>query len=204
MPTLITITSVPQETVADNQLQVIARWKDSDKRTISKENRQRAVILPKDIWGADLGSIDNKAVRAFMHDAVEDLARSYLQHVVEESNWQRTQVPQEHFQLSNLLSWQAEQAVGRLTGEQIKAWIANSFTVKHVAEVKTPQVAKALGEAFVKLAGPNHGITKEKAETIIAKYWQNDDSDDNVGFRVFQRLDRISKKNNEDGLADID
>jgi hypothetical protein len=132
-----------------------------------------------------------------VHDAIADLAKDYLSTIVEESNWIRTQVPQESFTLASLLAWNAERAAlsGRLNGEEIKKWIAESVTINTIAFKHGAEIAKALGEQFVKLASPNHGLTPEKASKILANLWNAEDANSNTGLRVQLRLDAISKKN---------
>jgi hypothetical protein len=194
--TLVTISSVVADKLADNTLQVVARWKDTDKRPIAAANRVRAVVLPATIWTADLATIADNSLRLFVLDAVGDLAKDYLSTIVEDSNWMRTQVPQESFTLAALLAWNSERAAlsGRLNGEEIKKWIAESVTIATVATKHGAEIAKALGEQFVKLASPNHGLTPEKAGKILANIWQADDANNNTGLRVQLRLDAISKK----------
>jgi hypothetical protein len=201
MTTLINITSVPADKLEATQLQVVARWKSTEKRTIPATNAVRAVTLPASIWQADtaLATVTDKSLALFVLDGVADLAKDYLSTIVEESNWQRTQVPQEHFTLSALLAWQSEQAAlsGRLNGEEIKKWLESSATVKSIATKHGEKIASALGEQFVKLASPNHGLTPEKASKILANIWDASDSDSTTGLRVQLRLTAISKKSAE-------
>lgn len=198
MANLINITSVPAEKINENQLQLIARWKDTDKRPISAANRQRAVILPANIWTEDasVSAMESKELRLFLLDAVEELARKYLSTIVEESNWQRTEVNADAFTLSNLLTWSAEQSAlsGRLNGEEIKQWLTSSVTIKTVSQKHGEQIAKALGEQFVKLASPNHGLTPEKAEKLLTNIWQTEDADSTTGLRVMMRIQAIRDK----------
>jgi hypothetical protein len=197
--TLINITSVAQESTNANEMQIVARWKDTDKRPISAANRIRAIVLPATIWKGDeaIQPIANQSLQLFVHDAIADLAKDYLSTIVEESNWIRTQVPQESFTLASLLAWNAERAAlsGRLNGEEIKKWIAESVTINTIAFKHGAEIAKALGEQFVKLASPNHGLTPEKASKILANLWNAEDANSNTGLRVQLRLDAISKKN---------
>lgn len=203
---LLTISSVVAETVAEGTQQIVARWKDSEKRTISKENRNRAIILPDNIWHEQLDAQPSKNLRLFVSDALTDLAREYLSKIVEDSNWMRTEVPQEDFTVSALLTWQEERAAlsGRLNSDTIKEWLTHSATVRTVQEKHGKEVSEAFGAQLVKLAGPNHGLTAEKAGKILANLWDVKDSDSNTGFRVQLRLEAISKKKEGDNLlADL-
>jgi hypothetical protein len=199
---LLTISSVPAEKLESNQLQIIARWKDSKEKTVSPNNRNRAVILPANIWSEDLemsvrGNEDaGKLLKLHVLDSLAELAKNYLSTICEESGMQRTQVPMEHFTLSALLQWQQEQAAisGRLNSEEIKNWLSESATIRKVTQLHGAEIGKALGEQFVKLAGPNHGLTPEKAAKILGNLWQIEDTDSTTGLRVQMRITSISRK----------
>lgn len=209
---LLNITSVPADKLATDQLQIVARWKDTDKRPISTANRVRAVILPATIWSGQLtvtalaGNNATAALRMHLLDSIEELAKSYLSTIVEESNWQRTQVPLQSFQLASLLAWQDERAAlsGRLNGDEIKAWVATSTTIATITEKHGAAIAKALGEQLVKLASPNHGLTAEKAGKILANIWNAQDADTNTGLRVQLRLTAIRDKAADVGANVLD
>lgn len=199
--TLISISSVPAETLKAEEMQIVATWKDTDKRPISAANRKRAIILPANLWAndPDVQPIGNKDLRLHVLDSIAELAKDYLATIVEESNWQRTEVPCEHFQLTALLQWQGERAAlsGRLNGDEIRKWISESATVRDVSTKHGEKIAAALGEQFVKLASPNHGLTPEKASKILDSLWNSDDADSTTGLRVQLRLTAISKKTAE-------
>lgn len=204
MANLINISSVAAEKVEANQLQIVARWKDSKEKTVSPNNRIRAIVLPANQWNeaitVEAGNDEtSKMLKLHIHDSIADLAKTYLATICEESNMQRTQVPIEQFTLSALLQWQAEQAAisGRLNGDEIKNWLSSSATIKHVSSVHGENIGKALGEQFVKLASPNHGLTPEKAAKLLSSLWQIEDTDSTTGLRVQMRLTAISKKNAE-------
>lgn len=207
MSTLINITSKPQETTKAEELQIVASWKDTDKRPISAANKKRAVILPANIWSATTANMEN-SFRVFVLDAIEELAKSYLSAIVEESNWMRTQVPLADFQLENLLAWQNQRAEssGRLSAEAIKAWAEQSATVTNAKTVHGDKVAAALVDTFAKLAGPNHGLAPDRATKILTKLWQAADSNDPTGVRVQLRMQGIidkASKLQEDVLGDV-
>lgn len=205
--TLINISSKPQETTQANELQIIATWKDTEKRPISAANKKRAVILPANIWTANVQPLENN-FRVFVLDALEELAKSYLSSIVEESNWMRTQVPQEDFQLETLLAWQNQRAEnsGRLNADAIKAWAEQSATVLNAKTVHGDKVATALVDTFAKLAGPNHGLAPDRATKILTKLWQAADNNDPTGVRVQLRMQGIidkAAKTQEDVLGDV-
>lgn len=208
MTNLLNISSVAAETIAADSMQLVCRWKDTDKRPISAANRVRAVVLPANIWGdATAAAGENKQFALFISDALTDLAKQYLSTIVEESNWQRTQVPAESFTLAALLNWQTEQAAisGRLNSDEIKQWLSSSATIAAVSAAHGAAIAKALGEQLAKLAGPNHGLTPEKAGKILANIWRAEDADSNTGLRVQLRLSAIRDKqqNQQDVLDSI-
>jgi len=208
MTNLITITSVPAEVVPEGKLQIVARWKTTEAVTVPAANKQRAVLIPADMWKADIAHEDNRSFQLFISDAVEELAKDYLTAIVRDSNWLRTEVNEDAFSLSSLLSWNAERAAlaGRLNSEQIKQWITKSATVAAVKVAHSDKVAEALAAQFVKLAGPNHGVTQEKATKILSALWKEEDADDNTGLRVYMKLKSISEKKaeaTEDLLASI-
>jgi hypothetical protein len=194
---LLNISSVPAETLKDGEQQIVARWKSTDKRTIPAANARRAVILPATIWTAAVKTTDaNKALELFMLDAVAELAKDYLSTICEESNWARTQVNEDAFSLSSLLTWQAEQAAisGRLNGAEIAEWVKQSATVKAVSTSHGDAIGKAIGDQFVKLASPNHGLTPAKADKLLSTLWQQSDADSTTGLRVMLRLQSIRDK----------
>lgn len=195
---LITISSVVASSVDADKLQVVARWKNTDKRPIAAANSARAIILPANIWkeDKDVKGIENPSLALFLADAVEELAVSYLRTVVEDSNWLRTEVPMEHFTLSSLLQWNSEQAAisGRLTGDTIKAWATDSITIRTVSQKHGKEIAAALTDQFIRLASPNHGLSPEKAEKLLTNIWQKDDADSTTGLRVQLRLQAIRDK----------
>ena len=207
MTTLINITSKPQETVGANEMQIVCTFKDTEKRPISAANKKRAVLLPANIWNDPTQNMQG-SFKVFVLDAIEELAKNYLAKIVEESNWLRTQVPQEDFQLENLLAWQNQRAEmsGRLDADAIKAWAEKSATVTNARTVHGDKVAAALVDTFAKLAGPNHGLAPDRATKILSKLWQAADSNDPVGVRVQLRMQGIIDKANktqEDVLGDV-
>ena len=207
MSTLINITSKPAETTKADELQIIATWKDTDKQPISAANKKRAIILPANIWSAQTANMEN-SFRVFVLDAIEELAKSYLSEIVKSSNWLRTQVPQEDFQLENLLAWQNQRAEmsARLDADTIKAWAEQSATVTNARTVHGDKVAAALIDTFSKLAGPNHGLAPDRATKILSKLWQAADNNDPTGVRVQLRMQGIIDKANktqEDVLGDV-
>lgn len=190
--TNITITSAAADSVATGTMQLIARWKSTENNPISAANRLRAVILPANIWTQELHTMSD-SLRLFVHDAIEDLARKYLSTICQESNWLRTEVNQDAFSLASLLKWNAEQAAlsGRLNGDEIKKWLTESVTIATVATKHGAKIAEALGNQFVKLASPNHGLTPEKADKLLSQVWATDDADSTTGLRVMLRLQSI-------------
>lgn len=203
---LLTISSTAQESVKETEMQIVATWKDTDKNPISKENRVRAVVLPATIWGNELKVAgENKMLRAFMFDSMEELAKDFLKSVVKDSNWMRREIPQESFTVSSLLTWKAEQDAlsGRLTSDAILQWALKSKTVAKLQETKGEKIAEKFRSLLAKLAGPAHGLTKEQAGDILSKLWQIDDSDDTVGFKVQMRLEGIRDKKEENSIDDI-
>lgn len=203
MSTLLNISSVIPETPKDS-IVITARWKETKDKPLSANNRNRSIILPSNIWSTEFqvnhaNGDTAKALRLVMLESITDLAKSYLSTICEESNMLRTQVPLEHFTLSSLLTWSAEQSAlsGRLNGDEIKAWVSQSVTVKEVATAHGEKIATALGEQFVKLASPNHGLTPEKADKILTNLWKPEDCDTTTGLRVQMRLTAISKKSEQ-------
>lgn len=199
---LINISSVVQESIKDDEMQIVARWKESKEKTISPANRVRAIVIPANLWNNEMQSElhkdenVNKQLRLFVLDGIADLAKQYLSSIVEESNWQRSSVNLDAFTLRALLQWQSDQAAisGRLNGEEIRKWIASSATVTAVSTSHGAAVAKALGEQFIKLASPNHGLTPEKAAKLLSSLWKVEDADSTTGLRVLLRLKAISEK----------
>jgi hypothetical protein len=53
---------------------------------------------------------------------------------------------------------------------------------------------------LVKLAGPNHGLTPEKAGKILDNLWQASDADHLTGLRVMLRLQAIREATSADDL----
>ena len=196
MSNLLQISSVAAESVKDDQLQIVARWKSTEKRTIPAANKERAVVIPSALWDNSIDSTMQPALKLFLLDAVMDLAKSYLSTIVEESNWMRTSVNEDAFSINSLLTWNSEQSAisGRLNGEEITKWLAQSVTIRTITEKHGKEIADALGKQFVKLASPNHGLTPEKANKLLTNLWQADDADSNTGLRIQVRLQAIRDK----------
>jgi len=205
--TLINISSKPAETVDATQLQIVCTFKDTEKRPISAANKKRAVILPANIWNDPTQNLQG-SFKVFVLDAIEELAKSYLATIVEESNWLRTQVPLEDFNLENLLAWQNQknETSARLDAATIKTWAEKSATVTNARTVHGDKVAAALVDTFAKLAGPNHGLAPDRATKILTKLWQAADNNDPTGVRVQLRMQGIidkASKLQEDVLGDV-
>ncbi len=207
MTNLINISSVVPDSAPANKLLVIARWKSSDKRIIAKENMARCIELPANIWG-DIPTVTHSNesttnhLKLLLADAIADIAKSYLATIVEDSNWMRTTVNDDAFTISSLLTWQADTAAvsGRLSGDTIKEWITRSATIAAVKATHGDAIATALGNQFVKLAGPNHGVTSEKAGKLLGSLWKVEDAEDATGLRVLLKLQGIRDK---DATADV-
>lgn len=197
MNNLLNIVTVAP-TAKDNERVIAATWKSTEKRTISPANKYRAVIVPDNIWhdGTSAAKTHSPALAVLVDDAIEGLAKEYLSSIVEQSNWMRTQVPADDFTLSALLKWSEERAAmsGRLNGDAIKAWAEKSVTVKNFSTANGADKGEKLVQAFVKLAGPNHGWTPERAAKMITTIFAADDADDNIGARVLLRLESIRDK----------
>jgi len=205
--TLINISSKPAETIGANELQIVCTFKDTEKRPISAANKKRAVILPANIWNDPTQNLQG-SFKVFVLDAIEELAKSYLATIVEESNWLRTQVPLEDFNLENLLAWQNQknETSARLDAATIKTWAEKSATVTNARTVHGDKVAAALVDTFAKLAGPNHGLAPDRATKILTKLWQAADNNDPTGVRVQLRMQGIidkASKLQEDVLGDV-
>lgn len=198
MPNLINIISVAPATITEGERIIACNWKSTDKRTISPANKYRAVIVPATIWsdGTNAARTHSNALAILVEDAIEGLAKDYLSSIVEQSNWMRTQVPQEDFTLASLLRWSEERAAmsGRLNGDAIKAWAEKSVTVKNFAATNGSDKGNKLVAAFTKLAGPNHGWTPEKAAKMLSTIFAAEDTSDTTGMRVMLRLESIRDK----------
>jgi hypothetical protein len=200
MTNLITISSTVPATVSKESLAVVARWKngknpDGTAKIVADANRVRSVILPATIWTADVES-DNKPLQLFILDAVAELAKDYLGKICDDSNMLRTQVNEDAFTLAKLLEWNGEQAAisGRLNGDTIKEWLAESVTIADVTAKHGKEISDALGAQFVKLASPNHGLNPTKAEKILTNVFNGKDADSTTGLRVMLRLQAIRDK----------
>jgi hypothetical protein len=196
--TLLNISSAVIAAAAPGKLLIEQRWKQTaDGQQLAPANRYRAIELPADIWMAPITAMGNgtasQQFQLFVHDAIADLAKSYLKSICEESNMARVQVPQESFALD---AWNAERAAisGRLNGDEIKAWLKQSATVASVATAHGDKVADAFGAQLVKLASPNHGLTADKADKLLTNLWQAADVDTTTGLRVYLKLQAIRDK----------
>lgn len=196
--TLISISSVPAATVNSDQMQIIASWKSTEKRTIPAANKNRAIILPLNIWstGEQIANVTDKNLRQFILEGIEELARKYLSLIVEDSNWLRSEVPLEDFSMTALLQWQVDQSAmaGRLNGEDIKKWLLTSATILAFKETYGEPAASSLGDTMVRLAGPNHKLTPDDAGEILTKLWKESDSDSLTGLKLQNRLTGIMNK----------
>jgi hypothetical protein len=196
---LISISTVATESDTD-KLQIIAMWKNTEKKTVSPANRIRAIQLPVDIWSdVNINHAEkNVADQLKLHilDSIAELAKDYLSTICEESQMLRKEVPQSDFSLASLLAWNSERAAmsGRLNGDEIKNWLTSSETIKSISSIHGEAIGKAMGEQFIKLASPVHGLTPEKATKILTNLWNPSDAESNTGLRIQLRLTAISKK----------
>jgi hypothetical protein len=207
MANLLNIVSVQPAAITAGMQLIEQTWKTTEKQIIPAANKYRAVELPADLWTTDdTISSARDSLKLFMLDAIYDLAKAYLKHIVEDSNWQRSQVDVDSFKLDALLAWNAERAAlaGRLNAEAITAWLAESVTVKAFTAKKGADVGKALGAQLVKLAGPNHGLTAERATQLLTNIWQAEDVGTMMGLRIYNRIQAIAnKKPDADVMAAI-
>jgi hypothetical protein len=159
-------------------------------------------VIPSDyILTAEVQAIAPK-YQALVLDAVLTIAAERLADFCQSSNMAATAVSAELFRVDALLTWNNERQTlqQRLTADEVKAWAPTSATVRAIAAQHGAPHSKAMEAQLVKLAGPNHGLTPEKAGKILDNLWQASDADHLTGLRVMLRLQAIREATSADDL----
>lgn len=191
-PLFISTTLAPAK--ADHVV-ISYNWRSTDKRVVPETQKHRSIAVPTaTLVSPEVLSVPLK-FRPMILAALEEIAASRLADFCMDSSMAATTISADLFTTDALLSWNADRIAlqQRLTTEEIKAWAPTSATVAFVKSLHGEPGAKAITETLIKLASPNHGLTKEMASKLLASLWQNSDSDSMTGLRVMLKLKSIAE-----------
>jgi hypothetical protein len=199
----ITIHTVKAEQTSGFVL-VQYNWRTTAQKVVPESQKHRSCLVPvENIVSQEVKEIPAK-FRAIVLSALETIASERLADFCQSSNMMAATISADLFNVDALLAWNNErqQLQQRLTADEVKAWAPTSATVlaisaKHGAAHGTAMVAQ-----LVKLAGPNHGLTPEKAGKILDNLWTASDADNLTGLRVMLRLQAIREATTADDMLD--
>lgn len=186
---------------------VFYNWRSTTNKVVPESQKHRSILLPETLLNTpEVAALPDK-FRAIIHDALTTIAGERLADYCANSNMLATTVSADIFAADSLLQWNADRKAlqARLTADELKAWAPTSVTVKAAAAIYGEEVGKALADQIIKLAGPNHGLTPERANNMLAKLWKADDVQSVTGLRVQMRLQSIADSSaaQADALAAI-
>lgn len=179
---------------AAGQLVVFYNWRSTTNKTVPDSQKHRSVLVPEQmILTAEVAALPEK-FRAIILDALTTIAGERLAEFCTNSNMMATTVSADLFAADSLLQWNADRKAlqQRLTADELKAWVATSATVASATQLYGADVGRAVADQLVKLAGPNHGMTPERATNFLAKLWKFEDVQSVTGLRVQMRIQAIA------------
>jgi len=199
----ITIHTVKAEQTSGFVL-VQYNWRTTAQKVVPESQKHRSCLVPvENLVTAEVREIPAK-YRAIVLKALEEIASERLADFCQSSNMMAATISADLFNVDALLAWNNErqQLQQRLTADEVKAWAPTSATVAAVTAKHGAEHGKAMGAQLVKLAGPNHGLTPEKAGKILDNLWSTSDADNLTGLRVMLRLQAIREATTADDMLD--
>ena len=179
-------------------------WRSSKDKLVPDSQKHRSILIPVSLLVTDEVRAVPVKFRGIVIGALEEIAADRLADFCQSSNMMATTISADLFQVDALLAWNAErqQLQQRLTADEVKAWAPTSATVAAVTAKHGAAHGSAMIAQLVKLAGPNHGLTPDKASKILANLWQAADADHITGLRVMLRLQGIRDATSSEELLD--
>lgn len=202
----VLIHTTPQPAPAAGLLLVSYNWRSTKERTVPESQKHRAcVITASYILTPEVQAVQ-PALRTLLVDAIETIAAARLADFCQASNMAATTVSADIFKLDALLAWNADRVAlqQRLTADEVREFCKTSATISSARVLYGDTVADALASQLAKLAGPNHGLTPEKAGNMLTRLWKEDDAASTTGLRIMLKLQSIHESSSAaDALADI-
>lgn len=199
------IHSVAPEVPADGSMVLVSyNWRTTTNRVVPDSQKHRSVLVPAAIlFDASVSSVPER-FRPMVQAALLEIASQRLADFCMDSSMVATTIGDSLLSTDSLLSWNAARIAlqQRLTAEEIKTWAPTSATVQAVRATYGKEPADAVITQLVKLAGPNHGLTPERAGKLLASLWQQSDADHIVGLRVLLRLQAIKDAPSAESVLD--
>jgi hypothetical protein len=199
----ITIHTVKAEQTSGFVL-VQYNWRTTAQKVVPDSQKHRSCLVPvENLVTQEVKEIPAK-FRAIVLKALEEIASERLADFCQSSNMMAATISADLFNVDALLAWNNErqQLQQRLTADEVKAWAPTSATVAAVTAKHGADHGKAMVAQLVKLAGPNHGLTPEKAGKILDNLWATSDADNLTGLRVMLRLQAIREATTADDMLD--
>lgn len=197
------IHSVAPQVPADAVL-VSYNWRSTEKRVVPDSQKHRSVLVPAAILFDSSVALVPERFRPMVQAALLEIASQRLADFCMDSSMAATTIGDALFATDALMLWNSERLAlqQRLTADEIKAWAPTSATVQAILALHGKPHADALCAQLVKLAGPNHGLTPERAANLLAKLWKQADADSLVGLRVLLRLQAIKDAPTAESVLD--
>jgi hypothetical protein len=205
MSSVLYIHSVSPEAPADgSQVLVSYNWRTTTNRVVPDSQKHRSVLVPAHVLFDQSVREISERFRPMIHAALLEIASQRLADFCMDSSMAATTIGEQLFSTDALMLWNSERQAlqQRLTADEIKAWLPASHTLAAVRTAHGAKVADALGAQLCKLAGPNHGLTPDRAGKLLATLWNAADAESMVGLRVMLRLQAIKDAPSAESVLD--
>lgn len=192
----------PQRT--NDTVLVSYNWRTTEKRVVPDSQKHRSVLVPSHVIYSQAVREIPERFREMIYSALLEIAAQRLADFCMNGNMAPTTIDASLFETDALMLWNSERIAlqQRLTAEEIKSWAPTSATVQAVLATYGKEHADAVVAQLVKLAGPNHGLTPERAGTLLTKLWKQSDAESLVGLRVLLRLQAIKDAPSAESVLD--
>lgn len=190
--------------IAEGLVLVSYNWRSTEKRIVPDSQKHRSVLVPATvIFDESVASVPAR-FRAMIQSALLEIAAARLADFCMDSSMAATTINASLLSTESLLRWNSDRLAlqQRLTADEIKSWAPTSATVLSVLAAHGKPAADALLVQLVKLAGPNHGLTPERAGKLLSALWKSEDADNLVGLRVLLRLQSIKEAPSAESVLD--
>ena len=190
--------------VKNGEILIAYNWRSTAAKVVPESQKHRSIVIAADyLVTQEVREIPAK-FRGMVLSALETIASERLADFCQAASMAATAVSAELFRVDALLAWNNERQLlqQRLTADEIKAWAPTSATVAAITANHGAAHGSAMVAQLVKLAGPNHGLTPEKAGKILDNLWAASDADNLTGLRVMLRLQGIREATSADDMLD--
>lgn len=148
---------------------ITANLRETKDSKITPEQKHRNVVIPE----FSLPQVEDK-FRSVLLEKFYELAKSYLEAKMEESNRMLREIPAADFSIDSLLRYFSERVQSsRMTGEAVAAWFDASATIQALTKrfgdsAEGKAKLQKVRTLYVKTASPNHGINPKTCESLLA------------------------------------